>query len=158
MLNLKNNKLLIHLLGSLTLAIFALLLATQFHLSYAGDKNIKVFKSPTCGCCTKWVEHMEKNGFHIESVDTQRMDIVKKQYGVPGNLQSCHTAIIGDYVIEGHVPAKEIDRLLKLKSPVRGLAVPGMPMGSPGMEGFRKDKYSVVSFDKDGKTEIFANY
>ena len=116
-----------------------------------------VYKSPTCGCCADWITHMEKNGFKLEVHDQPDMWPIKKKMGVPSNLQSCHTAMVGGYVIEGHVPADVIARLLKEKPVIKGLAVPGMPMGSPGMEGPRKDPYDVVTFDKDGKTTIYTS-
>lgn len=152
-----------NLIVSLSIAVFLLLVGTQFHLSYAADdyaanNTVKVYKSPTCGCCRKWVTHLKNNGFKVESVNTNRMNSVKKRLGVPGNLQSCHTAVVNGYVIEGHVPAKDIKNLLNQKSKVVGLAVPGMPAGSPGMEWIKKDKYSVISFDKNGKTKVVANY
>lgn len=121
--------------------------------------EVTVYKSPTCGCCQKWVEHMKANGFTVKAIDTE--DVVKHKIanGVPYELGSCHTAIVGGYTIEGHVPAGDIKRLLKGRPPVRGLAVPGMPIGSPGMEqGAHKDKYDVLTFDKQGKTSVYARH
>lgn len=117
---------------------------------------LKVFKTPTCGCCAKWVEHMRQAGFAPDVQDLPNLAAVKQSTGVPGRLQSCHTALVGDYVIEGHVPADVVRDLLKKKPAVAGIAVPGMPMGSPGMEGPRKDAYRVIAFTKTGGEQVFA--
>lgn len=119
---------------------------------------IAVFKSPTCGCCTKWVEHLRKNGFVPTSTNVDDMAPVKARHHVPQAAESCHTALVGGYVIEGHVPAADIRRLLQEKPAVAGLAAPGMPMGSPGMEGASAPPYDVVSFDRQGRTRIFATH
>lgn len=119
---------------------------------------IAVFKSPTCGCCTKWVEHLRANGFTPTSTNVNDMAPVKAQHHVPQAAESCHTALVGGYVIEGHVPAADIRRLLKEKPAVVGLAAPGMPMGSPGMEGPAAQAYDVVSFDRQGRTTMFATH
>jgi hypothetical protein len=120
---------------------------------------IEVFKSATCGCCALWVEHLERNGFATRVTNVTNLPAIKRQHQVPGQLESCHTAIVGGYVVEGHVPAADIQRLLATKPAIAGIAVPGMPVGSPGMEqGNRRDPYTVVSFTKDGKTATFASY
>ena len=121
------------------------------------DVDIVVYKSPTCGCCSKWIGHLEKNGFTVESHDRQDMPRVKEAMGVPSSLLSCHTARIGGYLVEGHVPAEVIARLLWEKPRIKGLAVPGMPMGSPGMEGPRKDRYDIVAFGDDGRTSVYES-
>jgi hypothetical protein len=115
-----------------------------------------VYKDPNCGCCSKWIEHMSKNGFVITVRDVSSMDEIKKTMRVPAALQSCHTGVIDRYVIEGHVPADVVKKFIAAKPAAIGLAVPGMPSGSPGMEGGRVDKYDIVSFDRDGKTTVFA--
>ena len=120
--------------------------------------NVIVYKSPTCGCCKSWVDHMKENGFKVEVHDQYNVNPIKEKLGVARNLQSCHTAKVGGYVIEGHVPASDIKRLLKEKPKVTGLAAPGMPMGSPGMEGPRKDPYDVLTFQRNGKTTVFASH
>jgi hypothetical protein len=120
--------------------------------------QVEVFKSPTCGCCAKWVDHLKAQGFAPKTTEMVNLTAVKTKYAVPKALQTCHTAIVGGYVIEGHVPAEDIKRLLKERPPVVGLAVPGMPIGSPGMEGPNPDRYDVVSFDKEGKTKVFATH
>jgi hypothetical protein len=119
---------------------------------------VTVYKSPTCGCCRDWVTHMEKSGFTITAHDQNDMDAIKDHYGVPSGVRSCHTALVGSYVIEGHVPAADIDRLLKEQPKVAGLAVPGMVMGSPGMEGGMSKPYLVEAFQKSGSTTTFASH
>ena len=120
---------------------------------------VDVYKSPTCGCCTKWVDHLKANGFQVRAHDTANVASHKARLGVPAGYGSCHTAQVGGYLVEGHVPAKEIKRLLKDKPPVRGLVVPAMPMGSPGMEaGDRKDAYDVFVVNRDGSTQTYAHY
>ncbi|MDQ7041324.1 MAG: DUF411 domain-containing protein [Rhodothermus sp.] len=125
----------------------------------AAQPTLTVFKSPTCGCCTKWVDHMKAAGFTVRVEDLQNLSTIKARFRVPGSLHSCHTAIVEGYVIEGHVPAADVWRLLQEKPDVTGLAVPGMPIGSPGMEqGFRVDPYEVLAFTTDGRTRVFARY
>ncbi len=119
--------------------------------------KVTVYKSPSCGCCGKWVDHLRVNGFSVTVHDVQNLEPVKQRYGVPRNLASCHTATVEGYVVEGHVPAGDIKRLLAEKPKVKGLAVPGMPVGSPGMEqGNDKEPYDVVSFDESGRTAVYA--
>lgn len=121
--------------------------------------EVTVYKSPTCGCCGKWVDHLKADGFSVTVHDLQSVEPLKQRYGVPRNLASCHTATVGGYVIEGHVPAADIKRLLAEKPKVKGLAVPGMPVGSPGMEqGNVKEPYDVVSFDESGRTAVYAKH
>lgn len=146
-----------------TLAISAVLTATLglgswTLLAQARPIPITVYKTPTCGCCGKWVGHLNANGFQAKVQDMPSVEEVKTKAGVPPDLQSCHTAMVEGYVIEGHVPADVIQKLLKERPKVAGLAVPGMPVGSPGMEqGDRKDPYDVVAFDKSGKTTVYAH-
>ncbi len=120
--------------------------------------TITVYKDPNCGCCKNWIEHLIKHGYRVEAKDTPDMAQIKNTLGVPSGLTSCHTAVVEGYLIEGHVPAADIDRLLATKPKVKGLAVPGMPMGSPGMEGAMKQQYQVIAFDRTGKTRIVASY
>ena len=137
-------------------------LMPQLALAEAGKHaeldSITVYKSPTCGCCSKWVSHLQENGFEVEAIDQNDMNSVKQAAGIPRKLASCHTARIDGYIIEGHVPAADIKRLLQERPEVAGLTVPGMPMGSPGMEGHRQDKYDVLTFTESGKTGIFSRY
>ena len=121
--------------------------------------EMTVYRSPTCGCCGKWLEHMKQNGFKVKDVLTEDMDSIKRQQGVPDNLKSCHTAVVGGYRVEGHVPASDVRDLLEKKPAVSGISVPGMPVGTPGMEmGGRKDPYAVVQFDKSGEPAVFHDY
>jgi len=142
---------------ALSIALAAIVAAAP---ALADATRIQVYKSPTCGCCTKWIEHLEANGFEVTSTDVANVDPVKQMNGVPARLASCHTALVEGYVIEGHVPATDIRKLLDAKPKIAGLAVPGMPMGSPGMEmeGHRADRYDVVAFGADGTTETFATH
>jgi hypothetical protein len=121
--------------------------------------KVVVTKDPNCGCCGGWVEHMKAAGFPVEVVTTPQVNRVKARLGVPDDLASCHTAEVGGYVIEGHVPADAVKRLLAEKPQAKGLAVPGMPVGSPGMEvkGVDPDTYEVVLFGPSGQT-TFARY
>lgn len=121
-------------------------------------KSITVYKSPTCGCCSKWVSHLEANGFKVKAIDQNDMTSVKSKAGIPLQMGSCHTAFIDGYVIEGHVPATDIKRLLEEQPAVTGLTVPGMPMGSPGMEGPRQDSYDVLTFTKTGESTVFSHH
>jgi hypothetical protein len=119
-----------------------------------------VYKSPTCGCCANWVKHLQQHGFTAQVTDTETIAEIKARHNVPARVQSCHTAVVGGYVIEGHVPAADLERLLREKPAVVGLAVPGMPIGSPGMEvpNMNPQKYDVVAFDKEGQLKVFASH
>ena len=122
--------------------------------------TITVYKSPTCGCCSKWVDHLEANGFTVKTTDMPDVTPVKQRFGLPGSLASCHTAVVDGYAIEGHVPAADVKRLLEERPDITGLAVPGMPIGSPGMEieGRPVDRYDVIAFDRRGGQEVFASH
>ena len=124
----------------------------------AGFPEVTVYKSPTCGCCGKWIDHMREKGFKVTTHNRQDMNQIKQEYGVEYKLRSCHTAVVEDYVLEGHIPAEDIRRLLKEKPAVDGLAVPGMPAGSPGMEGKQEEPYEVVAFTKGKKTTIYERH
>lgn len=121
---------------------------------------VEVYKTPTCGCCSKWVEHMRQAGFTVNATDVTREELnqVKVKHEVPPATHSCHTALVSGYVVEGHVPASDVKRLLKERPKVVGLAVPGMPLGSPGMEvsGIKPHPYDVLTFDKQGNTTVFS--
>ncbi len=146
------------ILPALFILIFILVISILYYQSYAQDEVITVYKSPTCGCCKKWVKHLEDNGFKVKTIDTSRMSQIKDEKGIPAGARSCHTASIGKYVFEGHIPAADIKKLLAEKRPVAGLAVPGMPMGSPGMEGDHSDSYVVYEFDKQGNARVISKY
>jgi hypothetical protein len=121
--------------------------------------DIVVYRSPSCGCCGKWLEHLKKNNFNVKDIVTDEVQAIKDKYGVPNEMASCHTALVDGYVIEGHVPANDINTLLKMKPKVTGIAVPGMPAGTPGMEmGGRKDPYQVISFDSEKHYQVFNSY
>lgn len=148
----------------LTLSLAALL--NLMALSACSAENstdgplVQVYKSPSCQCCARWVEHLEVSGFQVEVENQQNMGVIKQRLGVPNGLGSCHTAVVGDYVIEGHVPATDIQRLLREQPDARGLTVPGMPIGSPGMEqGSRQDPYDVLLFtDNDTPPKVYAHH
>lgn len=128
----------------------------------AAKTVIQVYKSPTCGCCAAWVDHIRAAGFQAEVFDVSDAELQsrKAKLGVGPKLASCHTAIVNGYVVEGHVPAADIQRMLREKPAIAGLAAPGMPVGSPGMEmpNGRADKYDVVAFTKAGTTRVFAHH
>jgi hypothetical protein len=121
---------------------------------------ITIYKSSSCECCAKWVTHVRDNGFEPTVRDEEDMDAIKAQLGVPEGVRSCHTALVGKYLIEGHVPASDIQRLVGQKPRVTGLAVPGMPTGTPGMAppGAKIAGFEVVTFQLDGTTKTFARY
>jgi hypothetical protein len=134
----------------------AALVARRGLFAESAPSVVTVYKDPGCECCVRWVKHLSSNGFVVMVRDVQNMDEIKRTMNVPGALQSCHTAVVGAYVIEGHVPADVIKKFLSEKPALLGLAVPGMPTGSPGMEGDRVDHYDVVAFDRSGKTRVYA--
>jgi hypothetical protein len=124
----------------------------------AAKTAVTVYKTPTCGCCGKWVEHMQSQGFACTVTNQPDLSEVKTKHGVPANLQSCHTSLVGGYVIEGHVPAEDIKRLLREKPAIVGLAAPGMPAASPGMDVAGSPGFDVISFDKSGQQKVFASH
>jgi len=122
-------------------------------------KEIVVYRSPTCGCCSKWLAHLKKHGFTVQDNVLDDMQQIKDRYGVNQSLASCHTAIIDGYIVEGHVPASDIVTMLKDKPDIKGLAVPGMVVGTPGMEmGDQKAPFKVIAFDKDGHMTLYKAY
>jgi hypothetical protein len=142
--------------------VAGLLILSLAQASWAAPTTpvIDVYKSPTCGCCNKWIDHLKANGFTVRNHDTDDVGQHKVRLGVPSAYGSCHPAEIGGYVIEGHVPAREIKRLLKDNPRARGLVVPAMPVGSPGMEeaGGRKDSYKVFLVNRNGSVRVYAQY
>ncbi|QIT56631.1 DUF411 domain-containing protein [Aquisalimonas sp. 2447] len=123
--------------------------------------TVKVYKTPQCGCCTAWEDYLRDEGFNVdaEDVDQRELNSIKQEAGLTRELASCHTAFVGGYVVEGHVPAADIRRLLEERPDVDGIAVPGMPVGSPGMEmGDRKDPYDVVTFADGERVGTFSSY
>jgi len=137
-------------------AALAALLAWLPACAPAEIAQVTVWKTPTCGCCGKWVTHLRDAGFAVEVHDLEDLGEVKSAHGVPESLSSCHTAVVEGYVVEGHVPAGDVRRLLQERPAVTGLAVPGMPVGSPGMEGPDPEPYRVLAFDSSGRTRIFS--
>lgn len=118
---------------------------------------ITVYKTATCGCCTAWIRHMEENGFTARAQDVGDLGAIKRRFGVPDSLASCHTGLVAGYVVEGHVPADLVTRMLNEKPSGLGIAVPGMPIGSPGMEGGTPEKYDVLLFDNRGRSTVYAS-
>lgn len=146
-------------LGVVAVALIAALLGVGWWLAtpapvHAGE--ITVYKSPTCQCCELWLRHMRRAGFEVTERNVPDMAAIKTEHGVPGTLASCHTTLVGGYVVEGHVPADLVARLLDERPAVAGLAVPGMPIGSPGMEGIGRQAYDVLTFTSDGETAVYA--
>lgn len=148
------------LVGALAFSLTATFVTMQ--AQKAAPPTVEVYKSPTCGCCSQWVEHLRAAGFTVRSTDLPdaALDQLKDKSAVPAQARSCHTALVGGYAIEGHVPAADVKRLLAEKPAVAGIAVPGMPLGSPGMEvaGTKPQPFDVVSFDKQGATRVFATH
>lgn len=144
-----------------TLLASVLVLALPCARAASHGTTIEVWKDPNCGCCKDWVAHLEKAGFTVK-VNQNGNDVVRERLGMPRQLGSCHTALAAGYVVEGHVPAKEIQRLLKEKPVAIGVSVPGMPVGSPGMDGSvyngRKDPYDVLLVLKDGSSRLYQTY
>ena len=143
--------------------ITALLAAALLGISasvavFAQQSVVELYKSPICGCCTDWIKHLRQNGFSVKAHDVADASEYRAKFGVPDQLGSCHTAMVGGYAIEGHVPAREIKRLLAEKPKAKGLAVPGMPRGSPGMEGPVGDPYEVLLFQASGKYAVYQKY
>ena len=135
-----------------------LVVATGLVIAQQRDAGteVLVYKTPTCGCCAKWVTHMEEAGFEVETRDLDNLSPIKNQYGVQRAFSSCHTAVVDGYIVEGHVPAVYVQKLLEERPDVKGITVPGMPIGSPGMEGPNPQPYDVLSFDAEGNTAVFA--
>jgi len=141
-----------------SLALTTAAVRTSPSVAPAGKPVITVYKDPSCGCCKNWIAHLIKHGYRVDAKDSPDMTEIKRTLGVPAGLTACHTAMVNGYLIEGHVPAADIDRLLAQKPKIAGLAVPGMPAGSPGMEGASAQRYRVLTFDKSGKTTVFASH
>ncbi|WP_107670543.1 DUF411 domain-containing protein [Cyanothece sp. BG0011] len=127
--------------------------------SYNGNMSMTVYRSPSCGCCGIWVDHAKKHGFEITDIKTDDMASIKQKHNISSDLESCHTAIIDGYVMEGHIPADDIKRFLKEKPDMIGLSVPGMPIGTPGMEaGNTKQPFAVFAINKDGSAQVYKEY
>jgi hypothetical protein len=135
----------------------AMILIAALPLSAANYK-MQVYKTPTCGCCAKWVEHMRANGFDVTVTDVPSTAPYRQKHGVPEKLTSCHTGVVNGYTIEGHVPASDVLKLLKSETKAKGLAAPGMPATSPGMDAPHGEAYSVLLFDANGNTSVYKTY
>ena len=138
------------------LLVFALLWQGAAQSEENANPLVTVYKTPACGCCEKWIDHLCAAGFTVEAHDQANLDRVRKQLGVPRKMAGCHSAQVAGYAIEGHVPADQIKRLLAEKPEVVGISVPGMPVGSPGMEGEGGQAYRVFAWRKDGSTAVFS--
>ena len=157
--NMSRREMLASLAGSIATGLaFGAVLPSAAHAEVA--TAITVYKDPSCGCCTKWVEHLRAAGLKPAVRDRSDMDALKDSLGVPVALRSCHTAVAGKFVIEGHVPAEDLKRLVaRAPKGVLGIAVPDMPAGAPGMElPGRRDRYDVIAFASNGTTSVFARH
>jgi hypothetical protein len=140
--------------GLATAALVAILAGAL--MGWAAEPVMTVYKTPNCGCCMHWVEHLRQAGLAVEVRDAGNLDALRSRLGVPRKLAGCHTATVAGYVVEGHVPADQVLRLLKDKPDVAGISVPGMPIGSPGMEGPGGRPYPVLSWRKDGSMAVIS--
>ena len=141
------------------LAVAALAAGIAFGPAAAAGEEVTMYKDPNCGCCGKWAEHMRASGFAVKEVATGAMAGVKREAGVPQALGSCHTAKVGGYIVQGHVPAADVRRMLSERPAIVGLSAPGMPLGSPGMEGpYPAERYEVIAFDGEGGQTVFARH
>jgi hypothetical protein len=139
--------------------VLSLTAVTMTQASDGLAKDVVVYKNPQCGCCNKWVRYLEDHGYNVSVENTRDVYAVKQMLGVPERLASCHTAIIDGYVVEGHITHRDIEKLLLTRPEVKGIAVPGMPAGTPGMEiGNVVESYDVISFDENGNLKIFSRH
>lgn len=140
-----------------TVSLIALIVWPGAPTTYAEEADVVVYKTATCSCCGKWVDHLRDAGLTVDVVTVEHTQAIQRRVGVPPNLGSCHTAVAGNYWVEGHVPADLVQRLMAEKpAEIRGIAVPGMPMGSPGMEAPNPVEYDIVALDSDGHTSVYA--
>lgn len=145
-------------IATLSVLSIGLIYFFQSTNSNANASEIVVYQSRTCGCCKKWVSHLKDNGFNVRSEFMDDVTDVKLKMNLPMKLASCHTAVVNGYIVEGHVPANAIRKLISEKPSIRGIAVPGMPMGSPGMEGSYSEAYDVIAFGNDGEEKVFMKF
>ena len=152
-------KSLLHLMPALRRWPAALVLLAATQVLAAELPAVEVYKTLSCGCCGFWVEHMQQSGFKVNVHNVRDVTPMREKLGVPDAMASCHTASVGGYAIEGHVPAADVKRLLRDRPKAAGIAVPGMVQGSPGMEqGRGKDPYNVILFNKGGRSTVFAQH
>jgi len=143
----------------ITAILAAAILGLSVSISALAQQTVvEVYKSPTCGCCSDWIKHLQQNGFTVRTHEVSDTSEYRAKFGVADQFGSCHTAMVEGYAIEGHVPAREIKRLLAERPNAKGLAVPGMPMGAPGMAGPRNDPYEVLLFQADGNYAVYQKY
>ncbi len=146
-------------MGKTFCLIICLVVISLFINSQAMASEIYVYKNPHCGCCNKWISYLKDQGFTVKTENNSMLPAMKEAVGITSELASCHTAVVDGYVLEGHVPAEDIKRLLEERPDIKGLAVPGMPIGSPGMEqGDTKERYDVIAIKKDGSTYVYSTY
>ncbi|MFM4965258.1 DUF411 domain-containing protein [Aeromonas bivalvium] len=138
-------------------ALWLALMVAGTSLSALAAEPMTVYKSQYCGCCEQWVKHMQDNGFELKVVNTEQLEPIKVQHGVTPQLASCHTALVDGYVVEGHVPAADVRRMLEQKPAIRGLTIPGMPQSAPGMD-IPGQAYKVLAIDEAGQTAVWASY
>lgn len=146
------------ILSLVTLSIFVSGNFYFFKPNTTQENEVVVYQSRTCGCCKKWVAHLEENGFKVRSELVEDVMAVKTKMNLPMKLASCHTAVVNGYIVEGHVPASAVTKLLADRPDIKGISVPGMPMGSPGMEGSYKENYNVIGFEENGREKIFMQF
>lgn len=151
-------KYLFSLIATLSVLSIGLIYFFQSTNTNANDSEIVVYQSKSCGCCKKWVSHLKNNGFNVRSEFMDDVTDVKLKMNLPMKLASCHTAVVNGYIVEGHVPANAIKKLISEKPSIKGIAVPGMPMGSPGMEGGYSEAYDVIAFGSDGDEKVFMKF
>lgn len=143
---------------SLKKSLVMMSLATLSLPVFAQGVPVQLYKNPQCGCCDAYAKHLEENGFEVELINTTDMAEVKEKHGVPEKLEGCHTALIKGYVFEGLVPAKYVKSIVESGKPVKGLSVPGMPVGAPGMEGNKKQPINVYYIESSSKPKVFATF
>lgn len=146
-------------MGKTFCLIICLVVIFLFISSQVMASEIYVYKNPHCGCCNKWISYLKDQGFTVKSENNSMLPAMKEAVGITSELASCHTAVVDGYVLEGHVPAEDIKRVLEERPDIKGLAVPGMPIGSPGMEqGDAKERYDVIAIKKDGSTYVYSTH
>lgn len=144
---------------SRSLSLLALSGALLSMPALAAGPEMVMYQHPDCGCCGKWADHMRENGFRVQQVKTLEMALLKSEAGVPSELASCHTARVEGYIVEGHVPASDVQRMLEERPAIIGISAPGMPLGSPGMEGpYPAERYEVIGFDALGGSRVFSSH
>ena len=149
--------------SKIVLLVIVVLIAIGGYVIFSPDEmesteekiHVTVYKSPNCGCCNNYIGYLKRKGFEVEKINTDDMETVRESNGIPYNLESCHTTIIGDYVVEGHIPIEAINSLLEDKPAIKGIAMPGMPSGSPGMPGAKLANFTIYSLNEDGGSSVY---